>query len=111
MDELVFVFAISPSKIQEENIFLEAQRLISKCDHLSSSRISVGISLWEMHILGPLSRPTNSETLELMPNNPFLSLSFRKQKEENTFQLVLWEQFYHDARIKTKQKLLTNVYY
>ena len=71
MDELVFVFAISPSKIQEENIFLEAQRLISKCDHLSSSRISVGISLWEMHILGPLSRPTNSETLELMPNNPF----------------------------------------
>ena len=24
-----------------------------------------------MHILGPLSRPTDSETLELMPNNPF----------------------------------------
>ena len=71
MDELVVVFAISPSKIQEENIFLEAQWLISKHDHLSSSRISVGISLWEMHILGPLSRPTNSETLELMPNNPF----------------------------------------
>ena len=72
MGGLVVDFAISPSKIQEENTFLEVQWLISKCDHLSSSRISVGISLWEMHILGPLSRPTDSEALELMPNNPFL---------------------------------------